>query len=141
MADRWVTDKVTDTNSPFLLRRDVLDEIEQPATTANGTLTFNQFIDEVGVSPNWRNPSYTKTINYVSLEVVTGPVGSSYSVNLMRNGVTFITLQIEDGSSSGDAAVVDEDVFAGDLLSVETTSIGTTTPATGGVVQMDYVGA
>jgi hypothetical protein len=36
MTNRWVTDRVTDTNSPFHLRRDVLDELQDDIDTAGG---------------------------------------------------------------------------------------------------------
>jgi hypothetical protein len=143
MADRWVTDKVTDTNSPFHLRRDVLDELEDEIESGGGTVVTFSFSQPgeaiVGTSGAWRVPQKQHTLVYVTMGVNTAPIGSPLTVLLKLNGTTIATLTILAGSTADYESVLDQIVNPGDRITVVSTSVGSSSPATGVVVQVHYL--
>jgi hypothetical protein len=117
----------------------------QSFTTITGTATLEQLPIEVrtsdvawtqaeaigmGEAPNYPAPS----AGYVTCRLYcdgVAPVGSAWTVVFKRNGTTIETLSIAAGASIP-ASTIDatqHTVAAGDKLSVETTSVGSTTPA------------
>lgn len=77
------------------------------------------------------------TITRVRLFTTTAPVGSALIVEFRRNGVVFATLTIPDGSTTEQSLVTSRTAVTGDKLTVQATSTGLTSPATGVVAQMD----
>jgi hypothetical protein len=91
----------------------------------------------VGVSGSWR-ADRSGTIIRCNMSVLSAPSGSSLIVEVRKNGTTFTTLTIASGSSTDVTSAPATTFVAGDKLSVNATSVGSTAAATGVVVQLDY---
>lgn len=107
--------------------------------TIDRSITFSQAAGApaiTGGSPKFRVGA-AGSIAQVALLVTSAPVGGPLTVQYLRNGVVFATLQVPDGSTT---TVTSSDglptLTAGDELSVSATEVGTGTPAQGVTAQM-----
>lgn len=125
--------------------RDRLAELEDRSlsapvdvSVAGGTVPFSQpGSATIGASGAWRAPA-AGTVTRATLSCVGAPAGSGLVVVAKRNGATFATLTIAAGSTTSDSETPAEAFSAGDLFTVESTSVGSGTAATGVVLQLDY---
>ncbi len=82
--------------------------------------------------------SAAQTVSRIGMRAVTAPAGSALVVIVKKNGATISTLTMPAGSTTEQVATPGTAFAVGDLLTVESTSVGSTTAATGVVVQVDF---
>lgn len=91
----------------------------------------------IGASGSWRAPA-AGTVTRVNLSATGAPAGSNLVVEFKKNGGSaFSTLTMTAGSTTAQTATPNESFAAGDLLTVNATSVGSGTAATGVVAQAD----
>jgi hypothetical protein len=138
----WIDDRVTDLTNPFILRRDGLDVITVGGGSGTGgrTVTFSQAAGApaiIGGSPKFIAP-FSGTISRVTLSVVSGPQGSSLTVQLLKNAVVFSTLQVFDGTTTTQIITDGLPVIAAnDELTVNAVTVGSNVAAQGVTVTME----
>lgn len=102
------------------------------------SMLWSQGVAAVGASPPFI-PGRAGVIERLTLSTVGQPVGSALTVNLRRNGTTIDTITIPALSTATQVHVLANLPFSvGQRIDVQTTSVGSTTAATGVAVQMDY---
>lgn len=79
------------------------------------------------------------TMTRASLACTTAPVGSGLVVDVLLNGDVVTTLTVAAGSTGPVIEALSEPVAIDDLITLEATSVGSTTPATNVVAQIDLV--
>lgn len=107
------------------------------ASLAGQSLPFSQATATVASSGSIR-VRLAGVVTRVNLSVLTAPVGSAMTVAFKKNGTTFATLSVPAGTTTAQSSTSSlPTLAAGDLLNVESTSVGSTTAATGVVSQID----
>lgn len=87
------------------------------------------------IPPGFRVPkAFTLTALY--LRVGTAPTGASLTVNIVRSGVTIATASILSGATSGSSTGLSVELAAGDIVTVDITSIGSTVAGADLAVQL-----
>jgi hypothetical protein len=137
-----VKDWKDDPNATTPLSAAALEDLEARLAAYTNSLAgpsflFSQATATIGSSGTVRAKA-DGTVTRVNLSVVGAPVGSAMTVAFKKNGTTFATLSVPAGTTTAQSSTSSLPTFVvGDLFSVEATSIGSTTAATGVVAQMD----
>lgn len=130
---------------------DNTSDLAKPVSTATqtyidtkvytSTAVFSQSgAADTGLSGKWRNPT-AGNITRVTLTTGTAPLGSNLVVEFYKNATLIQTLTINDGSTTTSTAVASSGLVAGDILSVNATSVGSSAAATNVTAQFDYTHA
>jgi hypothetical protein len=103
---------------------------------AHVSVVFSSDPAKLGASGAYRVRTATRVRRF-ALDCTSAPAGSPLTVQALRNGTMIAQLTIPAGSSDPQVAELSQFVDAGDLLSVNATSVGSVTPAGGVTAQLD----
>lgn len=131
-----------DLTSPFILRRDALNVLDDEIAAGGGggtgtggrTVAFSQAAGSaaiIGGSPKFIVP-FAADILSLYLSVVSGPSGGPLTVEFAKNGVVYATLQVQDGDDTTATSTTGlPSVVEGDELTVASTEVGSSIAAQG----------
>lgn len=143
MPRDWLADP-TDVSDPFILKRDVLESLEDDIGSG-GSFNRTIYFSQAGGAPSTATASppvpapFDGAVTKIKLATSSSPVGSPLTIQFLDNGVVFATLQIPDGGTGlvsyagGDLPTVHED----DLLTVNATQVGASVAVQGLVAVME----
>lgn len=104
---------------------------------ANVSVVFSSAVAQLGESGTYRVRTDTRVIRF-TLDCEGAPAGSPLTVEVRKNAATIIVAAtIPAGSTTAQVLAFSEPVDTGDLLSVNVTSVGAGTPASGVTAQID----
>lgn len=120
--------------------RDINDEAPDAPTGdragANTSVVFSAETAAIGESGTYRVRTDTRVIRF-TLGCTEAPEGSDLTVQALRNGDVLATRTIQAGTTFDQIATLNTPVQTGDLLSMNTTSVGSTSAAEGVTAQID----